>query len=162
MSKRAEAIADRIDQGTEAMAGFVEGLSEAEWHTVVPNEERTVAALVRHTADSFPFFIQWASALAEGQPITGVTWDDIAGMNAQHGQAHAVANKQETIELLRTNSKIAADKVRQFTDEELDNVATVCLYWDTPLSAQWLIEYHHIRHSYHHLDSIRAALNGSA
>ncbi len=160
MNKRADAIADRIDQGTEALAGFVEGLSEAEWQTVVPNEERTVAALVRHTADSFPFFIQWADALAEGKPITGVTWDVIAEMNAQHGQEHAAANKQETIDLLRASSKNAADKVRQFSDEELDNVATVCLYWDTPLSAQWMIEYHHIRHSYHHLDSIRAALNG--
>jgi hypothetical protein len=162
MSKRAEAIADRIDQGTEALASFAESLSEAEWQTVVPNEGRTVAALVRHTADSFPFFIEWAGTLAEGKPITGVTWDIIDQMNAQHGQEHAAANKRETIDLLRTNSKTAADKVREFTDEELDNVATVCLYWDTPLSAQWLIEYHHIRHSYHHLDSIRAALNDSA
>ena len=161
MSKRAEAIADRIDQGTEALAAFSESLSEAEWQTVVPNEERTVAALVRHAADVFPFFIDWARALADGKPITGLTWDDVAQMNAQHAQEHATADKQETIELLRTKSKLASDKVRQFTDEELDNVATVCLYWDTPLSAQWLIEYHHIRHSYHHLDSIRAALNGN-
>jgi hypothetical protein len=160
MSKRAEAIADRIDQGTEALASFVEGLSEAEWQTVVLNEERTVAALVRHTADSFPYFIQWADTLAEGKPITGVTWDVIDQMNAQHGQEHAAANKQETIALLRASSKNAADKVRLFSDEELDNVGTVCLYWDTPLSAQWMIEYHHIRHSYHHLDSIRAALTG--
>jgi hypothetical protein len=160
MSKRADALADRIDQGTEALAGFAEGLSAAEWQTAVPNEERTVAALVRHTADSFPFFIQWADTLAEGNPIAGVTWDIIDQMNAQHGQEHAAANKQETIDQLRTNSKNAAEKVRQFSDDELDNVAPVCLYWDTPLSAQWMIEYHHIRHSYHHLDSIRAALKG--
>lgn len=159
MSGRANTIADRIDQGTEALAGFVENLSEAEWQTVVPNEERTVAALVRHVADVFPFFDAWAKGLADGKPITGLTWDDVAQINAQHAQEHAMAGKQETIELLRTNSQIAADSVRQFTDEELDNVATVCLYWDTPLSAQWLIEYHHIRHSYHHLDSIRAAFN---
>jgi hypothetical protein len=159
MSKRADAIADRIEQGTEALAAFTESLSEVEWQTVVPNEERTVAALVHHVADSFPFFSDWARSLAEGKPITGVTWDDIAGMNAQYGQAHARANKPETIALLRANSQVASEKVRKFTDEELDSVATVCLYWDTPLSAQWLIEYHHVRHSYHHLDSIRAAFN---
>ena len=93
MSKRAEAIADRIDQVTEALAGYVESLSEAEWQTVVPNEERTVAALVRHVADVFPFFIDWARALAEGKPITGLTWVTVAHMNVQHAQEHATAGK---------------------------------------------------------------------
>ncbi len=61
--------------------------------------------------------------------------------------------------MLRANTKAAADKVRKFTDEELDTAVSICLYWDTPLSAQWFIEYHSVRHNYSHLDSIRAAFN---
>jgi hypothetical protein len=159
MSKRADAIADRIDQGTEALAGFVESLSEAEWQTVVPNEERTVGVLVRHVADAYPILVDWARGLADGKPLTGVTWEAIAQMNAQHAQEYAAVGKQETLELLRLNGKVAADRVRKFTDEDLDNAAPVCLNWDAPLSAQTFIELYSVGHNYNHLDSIRAAFN---
>ena len=45
MSKRADAIADRIEQGGEALASFGESLSDAEWNTIVPNEERSAGVL---------------------------------------------------------------------------------------------------------------------
>jgi hypothetical protein len=159
MTKRANAIAARIEQGAEALAAFAESLSEAEWRTVIPNEERTAGVLVHHVAGWAPALIDFCQGLAAGQPITGVTWADIAQMNAQHAKEHAAPDQRETVAMLRTNGKLAADKVREFTDEQLDNAAPVCLYWDTPLSAQWWIEYHAVRHSYHHLDSIQAALN---
>lgn len=38
---------------TNALAAF-ESLSEAEWQTVIPNEERTVGVLVHHVADACP------------------------------------------------------------------------------------------------------------
>lgn len=162
MSKRANAIAERIEQGAEALAAFVEGLSEAEWKTVVPTEERTVGVLVHHVAGWCPGLVDFCKGLAEGNPITGVTWEDIAQMNAQHAAEYAEVDQQETVQFLRANGKIAADKVREFTDEQLDSAAPVCLYWDTPLSTQWFLEYHPVRHSYHHLDSIRAALSSKA
>lgn len=159
MSKRANAIAERIEQGAEALAVFSESLSEAEWQTVVPNDGRTVGVLVHHVAGWCPSLVDFCKGLAEGNPITGVTWDDIAQMNAQHARENAEVDQQEAIALLRTHGKIAADKVREFTDEQLDNAAPVCLYWDTPLSTQWFLEYHPVRHSYHHLDDIRAVFN---
>lgn len=161
MSKRAENLAERIEQGGEALAAFTEGLSEAEWQTIVPNEERTVAALVHHVAVACPILVDWARGLAEETPLTGVNWEAIAQMNAQHGQEYATVGKQETIELLRANSKAAADRVREFTDEELDNDATVCLYADTPLSAQAFIEFHSVFHNYTHLASIKATFGGT-
>jgi len=162
VSKRANALAERIEQGAEALAGLAEGLSEAEWQRVVPNEERTVAALVHHVAGACPILVDWARGLADGKPLTGVTWEAIAQMNAQHAQEYAAAGKQETLELLRANGTVAADRVREFTDEDLDNVATVCLNWDAPQSAQTFIELYCVGHSYNHLASIRAFLNGNA
>jgi len=159
MSNRANALADRIEQGAQALAALAEELSEAEWQTVVTNDERTVGVLVHHVASVYPIEIDLARGLAEGKPIAGVTWDDVAQGNAKHAQEHAGVSKEETLELLRQNSKVAADRVREFTDEDLDNAATISLNADAPLTAQFFIEDHALRHSFHHLANIRAALN---
>ena len=159
MSKRANTLAERIEQGAEALATFAEGLSDAEWQTVVPKDQRTVSVLVHHVASVYPLEIDLARRLALGKPIAGVTGDAVDQMNAQHAHEHPTVSKQETLQLLRDNSKSAADRVREFTDEELDNAATVSLNADAPLTAQFLIEDHALRHSFHHLANIRAALN---
>jgi hypothetical protein len=79
-------------------------------------------------------------------------------MNAKHAQENAAVGKQETLELLRRNSKAAADSVRVFTDTELEKAATVSLNADAPLTTQFFIEDHALRHSFHHLERIRATL----
>lgn len=159
MAKRANLLADRIDAGSQALATLVEGLTEEEWQTLVPGEERTVGVLVHHVASMYPLEINMAGTLAEGQPIEGVTWDAVNHINAQHAHDHKVVGKDETLSLLRQNSKAAADRVRNFTDEQLDNAATVSLYSGAPLTAQFFIEDHAMRHSFHHLAAIRGVLN---
>lgn len=159
MSKRANALAERIEQGAQALATLAESLSEAEWQTIVPNEGRTVGVLIHHVASVYPLEVELAQGLAAGKPIAGVTWDAVAHMNAGHAQEHAAAGKQETLELLRQNSKLAANAIRQFSDEELDSAAPVSLNADAPLTAQFFVEDHALRHSFHHLASIQAVLN---
>ena len=44
------------------------------------------------------------------------------------------------------------------SDEELDRAAPVSLNSDAPLTCQFILEDHAVRHSYHHLARIRAAL----
>lgn len=159
MNTRSNALAARIEQGAEALATFVEGLTEAEWQTAVPNEQRPVSVLVHHVANLYSLEIDLAQQMASDKPVDGVTWDGIAQMNAQHAQDHAAVNQQETVQMLRDNSKAAADRVRAFTDEELDNAVMVSLYADAPLTAQFFIEDHALRHSFHHLANIKAVLN---
>jgi len=48
--------------------------------------------------------------------------------------------------------------VRVFTDEELDTAAPVGLSFGAPVTAQFIIEDHALRHSWHHLAGIRRAL----
>jgi len=79
-------------------------------------------------------------------------------MNAEHAQKHRAVGKSDTLALLRRNSKAAADTVRAFTDEQLDAAARVSLDGDAPLTAQFLVEDHALRHSFHHLAGIRAAV----
>jgi len=159
MSKRSNALAERIERGAETLATFAEGLSDVDWQTVIPNEQRTVSVLMHHVASLYSLEIDLAKELASGNPITEVTWEGIDQMNAKHTQEHPTPNKQETIQLLRDNSKEAAKRVRAFTDEDLDNVATVSLYSDAPLTAQFFIEDHALRHSLHHLANIQTALS---
>jgi hypothetical protein len=59
---------------------------------------------------------------------------------------------------LRRNSRCAAGKVREFTDEQLDQAAPFGLSFGAPVTAQFVIEDHALRHSWHHLAQIRAAL----
>jgi hypothetical protein len=158
MSRRAQALAKRIEEGAKALAVFVESLSDEEWRTTIPHDGRTVGVIVHHVASVYPIEIEIARTLAAGKPLVGVTWDGVAQMNAQHAREHASVTKAEALDLLHRNSKAAADAVRTLTDEELDSAAPVSLNADAPLTAQFLIEDHALRHSFHHLARIRAAL----
>jgi hypothetical protein len=158
MSSRSQALADRIEQGAAALADFAETLSHAEWRTLVPTDNRTVGVLVHHVASVYPLEIDLAEGMSAGKPIAGVGWDAVAQMNAQHAHDHAQVGQHESIALLRQNSKAAADRVRRFSDAQLDAAVTVSLNADAPLTAQFFIEDHALRHSFHHLANIRAAL----
>jgi hypothetical protein len=158
MSKRAQVLAGRLEQGAHALAGLAEGLSDAEWKTVIPKDGRTVGVVIHHVASVYPVEVDVARAIGGGNAVTEVTWDLIAHMNAQHSHDHTGTGKKETIELLRKNSKAAADAVRNFTDEQLDSSAPFSLSAGAPMTAQFVIEDHAMRHSYHHLAKIKSAL----
>jgi DinB superfamily len=159
MGKRADALADRIEQGAQSLAAFAEGLSEKEWQSVVPKDGRTVGILVHHVASMYPIEVQLTQAMASGKPIEGVTWDVVAQINSKHSHEHSQVSKAEAVELLRKNGRMAAEAVRQLTDAQLDLAAPISLNSDAPLTTQFWIEDHALRHSFHHLAKIGAALN---
>ncbi|HZI78047.1 MAG TPA: DinB family protein [Vicinamibacterales bacterium] len=157
-SARAEALARRLEQGIDAMIGFASTLTERQWNTPIPKDGRPVGVVVHHVASVFPIEIELAQQLARGQAITGVTWDDVHAMNAKHAQENAAVTRQEAIDLLRRNSASAAAAIRALTDEELEAGGTNSLYADAPLTCQHMLEDHAVRHSYHHLAKIKAAV----
>jgi DinB superfamily len=156
---RAELLADRIEEGAAGLAAFAEGLSEAEWFEPVSGtDRRPVGVIVHHVASMYPIEIDAARAIASGKTVTDVTWDVIAKLNAKHAHEHAEVTKAAALELLRRNSHEAANAVRAFTDEELDRAAPFSLSFGAPVTAQFVIEDHALRHSWHHLAGIRKAL----
>lgn len=158
MTTRAQQLAARIEQGADALAAFAHGLSDSQWKTTVPHDNRPIGVIVHHVASVYPIEVQLAAQLGSGAAITGVTWAGIAEMNAGHAAEHAGASKRETLELLHQRSREAASAVRTMTDAQLDSAAPVSLYGDAPLTAQFMLEDHAVRHSWHHLARIRAAL----
>jgi hypothetical protein len=158
LSARAEALAERLEQGSRALVAFAAALSEAEWQTRVPKDGRKVGVTVHHVASMYPLEIQLALTLAEGKPIEGVAWNDVDAINARHAAEHDAVTKAAALELLRRNSGAAASAIRALSDEELNRAAPISLNADAPLTCQFFLEDHAVRHSYHHLARLRAAL----
>jgi hypothetical protein len=159
MSRRAELLADRIEQGAAGLAAYVEGLSEEQWRMpTTSTDRRSVGVIVHHVASVYPIEVDLARAIAAGKPVTEVTWQVVVDLNANHAKEQAMVTKADALELLRRNSHAAAEAVRAFTDQELDNAAPFGLSFGAPVTAQFVIEDHALRHSWHHLARIRAAV----
>jgi DinB superfamily len=158
MSQRANALADRLEQGARALAAFASGLTDAEWEARVPRDGRKVGVIVHHVANMYPLEIQLAQTLAGGNPVAGVTWDAVHEMNAGHAKEYDAVTREVALDLLRRNSAAAAAAIRALSDGQLDQAAPISLNSDAPLTCQFMLEDHAVRHSYHHLAGIRRAV----
>jgi hypothetical protein len=159
MSRRSEQLAKRIEEGAAALAALAEALSEAEWAKPVSStDRRTVGQIVNHVALVYPIEVDLARAIAGGNAVTDVTWEVVAGVNAGHAKEHAKVTKAEAVALLRKNARAAAEAVLAFTDAQLDQAAPFSLSYGAPVTAQFVIEDHPVRHSWHHAHRIRKAV----
>lgn len=164
-SWRAGMIADRIEEGAFRLAAFAERLTEEEWKAPVIESgqaRRTVGMIVHHVASMYPIEIDVARMIAGGQVVSQVTWEMVSEINANHAAEHATVTKAEALALLRKNSDAAAAAVRAFTDEELDRAAPFSLSHGAPMTAQFVLEDHAVRHSWHHLERIRKVVGSHA
>jgi hypothetical protein len=159
VSRRAEALAARLEQGARALAALVSDLTDVEWQTRLPGDGRKIGVVVHHVATMYPLEIQLAQLLAGGKPVAAVTWDNVHALNAGHAKDNEEVTKEAALDLLRRNSSAAATAIRALSDDELDQAAPVSLNADAPLTCQFMLEDHAVRHSYHHLARIRGALN---
>jgi hypothetical protein len=121
-------------------------------------DRRPVGVIVHHVAMVYPIEVDLARAIASGKAVTEVTWDVVAELNGKHANEQAGVTKTAALELLRKNSHEAAAAVRKFTDDELDRAAPFSLSFGAPVTAQFVIEDHAVRHSWHHLARIRTTL----
>jgi hypothetical protein len=161
MGRRAELLAARIEEGANGLAAFAEGLTEADWKapgSTGGNDQRAVGVIIHHVASVYPIEVDLAKTIGSGKAVTEVTWEAVAELNATHQRENVAVSKAETIELLRKNSREAAAVVHAFTDEQLDTAAPFGLSYNAPVTAQFVIEDHAVRHSWHHLAKIKKAL----
>lgn len=158
MGTRAEALAARVEQGTQALAAFADGLSNEAWRTTC-DDGRTVGVLVHHVASQLIGETEVMKQIAAGKSFTGVTWAMVDEGNAAHAREHASCSQQEAAELLRKNGAMAAEAIRALRDEQLDLATPNSLHADAPVTTQFWIENHPLAHAYRHLASIRTALS---
>jgi hypothetical protein len=155
---RARDLAERLQQGANALIDLARTLSPTDWQTRVPGDNRTIGTIVHHVASVYPIEIQLALTVAGASPVAGVTPNDVQAMNAKHATEWYQVTPDVAIDLLVRNSGSAAEAIRGLSDAQLDQSATVSLYNDAPLTCQFVLEDHAVRHSYHHLAIIRRTL----
>src|SRR3954462_15399178 len=97
--------------------------------------------------------------MAAGTPVTSMTMNEVHAINAAHAMENDAVTTSAALDLLARNSAAAAAAIRALNDTELDRAAPASLYADAPITCQFMLEDHAVRHSYHHLARIRAALN---
>jgi len=161
MSTMSNDLADRLEQGARALVAFAEALSDAQWQARVPHDGRKIGVVVHHVGNMYPLEIEVARKIAAGETITGVTWAAVADINAAHAKEHDAVTKAEAIDLVRRNSEAAARAIRAIRPDELARATPNSMYGDAPLTCQFFLEDHAVRHSYHHLAKIRAALKSA-
>ena len=159
MSQRSEALARRLEQGASALAELAASLTDTQWQARIPRDGRKVGVVVHHVATMYPIEIQLAQVLAAGRPVEGVTWDAVHEINAKHARENDAVTKDAALALLTQNSVAAAAAIRRLRDEELDQAAALSLNADAPLTCQFMLEDHAVRHSWHHLARIKLALS---
>ncbi len=158
MSSRSDVLAQRLEAGAAALLRCAESVSDTEWTLAIPHDGRTLGVIVHHVATMYPLELQLARTLSNGDAITGVTWADVHAINATHAAEHAKVDRATAVAALRNAAAAAAAGVRAFRDAELDRAAPISLYANAPLTCQFFIEDHALRHSYHHLGAITQAL----
>lgn len=161
-NQRAQLLADRIEEGAARLAEFARRLNDMEWNTPMiegGKPGRTIGTVVHHVASIYPIEIAAARAIAAGNAVTQITWEVVNDLNARHAADTTNATRAETLDLLHTNSREAADVVRNLTDAELDRAAPFSLSYGAPVTAQFVLEDHAVRHSWHHLARIRKAVD---
>jgi hypothetical protein len=154
-SARANALAERLEQGARALLDFAATLTEEEWQTRVPHDGRKIGVVVHHVGNMYPLEVALTQKIAAGEPIVGVTPADVAVINAEHARERDAVTKAEALEFVRRNSEAAAEAVRELSDEELETATPNSYYDGAPMTCQFWIEDHELRHSFHHLDVIR-------
>jgi len=158
MTTRAEALADRIEKGAVEFANFARHLSEAQWRAVVPHDGRSVGTIVHHVGFQYPIEMDVVRAATSGAPITEVTWEVVAKINADHAAANPAPSKAESIALIEQNGRRAAQEVRDLSDAQLATAVPFSLSYGAPVAGQFIVEDHPLRHPWHHLAKIRVAL----
>jgi hypothetical protein len=154
----ANQLADRINEGADVLARFAQELSDAQWGAVVKPDGRTAGVIIHHVGNMYPIEMDVIRAALKGQPITDVTWEVVAQINAAHAQQHAAVSKPEALELLGKNSREASAEIRRLSDEELARAVPFSLSYGAPMTVQFIIEDHPLRHPWHHLARIRKSL----
>ena len=159
MSQRTEALARRLEQGASSLIELAASLTDTQWQARIPKDGRKVGVVVHHVASMYPLEIQLAQVLAAGNPVEGVTWDAVAELNAKHALENDAVTKDAALALLKQNSAAAAAAIRHLRDEDLDQAAALSLNAAAPLTCQFMLEDHAVRHSWHHLAKIKQALS---
>ena len=160
MAESARELAERFERINDEVIAVVEGCSDEQWATLVPEEGRTVGVVCHHVAERYGFQTQLAQALSIGAAGPSDNIEAVHAANAQHMERYANCTKDEALVLLRRNGAATKAVVEALTDEQLEREGRLVLYGDRPVTARVVIEGRLLGHPRSHLQGIREVLRG--
>jgi hypothetical protein len=114
--------------------------------------------IVHHVGFVYPIEIQIAQTIASGQPITGLTMDDVHALNAKHAFDMAAVTKERRSRRCAPTARPPPTQSARSATRQLALAAPASLYSDAPVTCQFVLEDHAVRHSYHHLARLKRAV----
>ena len=156
MGARAEQLVGKFDQSCKEFTAVVEKLSDAEWKKETAGEKWSVGVVAHHVAGGCAAIAGLVQVVAKGQPLPGLTMEQIHENNAKHAKEFAGVTKAETLTLFKANAANASSMVRGLSDAELDRSAT--LLAGRSMTAAQVVEGILINHVNEHLGSIRTTV----
>lgn len=88
--------AARFMAAHEDLTMFVHHCDDAQWATVVPVEERTVAVMADHMAAGYDLVVDWIQQAQAGKPIPGTRAEQDME-NANHARERAAVSREEVV-----------------------------------------------------------------
>jgi hypothetical protein len=161
MGQRANVLADELESANRDLVAYCESLSDDDWQTVVPNEERTVGVLFQHIAVAYTAETALLRAIIAGQPLPAIYTDRalLDDVNARDAVDLLPGTKAETLQSLDRHARRASRFIRSLSDDDLAASATVGIFGERVWTVEALIEQIVLGHPQIHLASIRAALD---
>jgi hypothetical protein len=151
----------QVEEATAVVTAVVEGCSEGDWVTAVAEEGRTVGVVLHHIAYAYPFVVDWACKLTQGEGAPAVSYDDIHAINHQHAEAQADVDPAATLALLKSNAQAAQAQIGQLSDADLQVSAPFALIGGQPISVQQMVQWFLVNHAHNHIAAIHKTIGGN-
>ena len=79
MTRRTDALADRLEQGANDLAALAASLTDAEWRKRLPGDGRSVGVVVHHVASMYPLEIELAREVASSRSNVAQRFTELVG-----------------------------------------------------------------------------------
>lgn len=156
MSARSEALAVKVDHVNKQPSDTIDGRTQEQWIAKCADNDLSQGFAGFHAATSVGGIAGIVKGMASGEPFTPVTFAQIDQQNAVLHGARANATKDEALQLAKSNSPVAEEMVRNFTDEELDRKVTLAVGLPE-MTVEQVIEMLMVGHTAGHMESITKA-----
>jgi hypothetical protein len=164
MTQRVNELADQFEAVHREVVAFCEGLTETDWATIVPNEQRTVGVLIQHIAIGYTAETALIRAIVTGQPLPAI-YNDRAILdeaNARDAVDLLPGTKADALTSLDRHARRTARYLRSLSDEDLAMSEEIGIFGGASWSVEGLIERIILGHPKSHLTGIREALAEAA
>lgn len=161
MSERVRELARRFELANSELIMEIEPYSDREWRTIAEDDERSVGTVAHHVASWYGDQADLIRGIASREAVPALTWEKVHEVNGEHAQEHPAPSKEETLALLREQGQVISAVIRGLREDQLECTAELPLLGTQPVTTKEYVEKTLIDHIQLHLNSIRAATNGS-